>query len=101
MRRSIDCRPSASSRRNTPGFTVVELLVVIAVIGILIALLMPAVQQSREAARRTQCRSRLHQLSLAIHNYEDTHQTYPIGAITVGPSFRPLSGWGWGAMRPR
>lgn len=80
------------------GFTVVELLVVIAVIGILVALLMPAVQQSREAARRTQCRSRLHQISIALHNYLDTHQTYPIGSLTVGPSYTPFSGWGWGAM---
>lgn len=84
--------------RQTSGFTVVELLVVVSVIGVLVALLMPAVQQSREAARRTQCRSSLHQLALGLHNYQDVHGTYPIGSMTVGPAFTPESGWGWGAM---
>lgn len=73
---------SKQSRRSRTAFTLVELLVVISIIGMLMGLLLPAVQAARETARRMQCQSNLHNIGLALLNYDSAHRQFPLGATS-------------------
>src|SRR3989441_2922077 len=88
--------------RTGPGFTLIELVVVIAIIAILIALLVPAVQKVREAAARAQCQNNLKQLGIAVHQYHDNYKVFPSGRYgdysaptAFGGPFENSMSWSW------
>ncbi|MCC7086663.1 MAG: DUF1559 domain-containing protein [Pirellulales bacterium] len=86
------------NRSGFTGFTLVELLVVIAIIGVLIALLLPAVQAAREAARRSQCANHLKQIGLGILNYDSANKSFPVGGITEGHCCGTRSKTSWAIL---
>jgi prepilin-type N-terminal cleavage/methylation domain-containing protein len=96
----MDREISNRSRSSRSGFTLVELLVVISIVGVLVGLLLPAVQSARESSRRTHCTNNLKQLALAFHEYEVQHRAYPAGTTFSEPDgdSSGVASFGWGSL---
>lgn len=98
MPRRTPSRPSGeTSCRGRAAFTLVELLAVVAIIGVLVGLLLPAVQAAREAARQSQCSNNFKQVGIALHNHHDARGYFPPVTVTDSGTFT-ASGWGWGSL---
>jgi prepilin-type N-terminal cleavage/methylation domain-containing protein/prepilin-type processing-associated H-X9-DG protein len=91
----------AAARLFRRGFTLIELLVVVAIIGVLVSLLLPAINDAREAARRSICANNLRQIGVALHNYHDSHRGFPPGYVSWWEPRRGYdqgAGWGWASF---
>src|SRR5262245_9736670 len=97
--RAFDAAGRDHAISKSPGFTVLELLIVLGIVGVVSALILPAIQQSREAARQVRCKNQLHQIGVALHAYHTKLNCFPSGWIIEVPIGQDSqNGWGWLSM---